>query len=109
MLPLSLPAAPGLFRAAARLAGGALAWVLQGRPARAAHGRLAAGGLHRRRAGHAWQLRIVSGRAWVTWAGEPDDCFLSPGDVLLVPAGRELLIGAETALAWVADPVRSGS
>jgi Protein of unknown function (DUF2917) len=57
---------------------------------------------HPRAAG---QLRVVAGRAWVTRHGDLDDHFIGPGEVLDLPAARPVLVGAETDLRWVIEPV----
>lgn len=46
----------------------------------------------------ALRLRVIAGRAWVTWPGEADDHFLDPGDAIELPAGRLALVGAESGL-----------
>jgi hypothetical protein len=52
----------------------------------------------------ALQVRVVAGRAWITWQGEPDDHFLDAGASMLLPAGCRALVGAETALSLVVEP-----
>jgi hypothetical protein len=72
-------------------------------PARAAaHPWLDVGELRRCRARKARRLQVVSGRAWITLAGSPDDHFLQPGDSLALPAGADLLVQADGAepLRW---------
>jgi Protein of unknown function (DUF2917) len=41
------------------------------------------------------EFKVVSGRAWVTIEGEPDDWFVGPGESFSVPAGRSTVIEAD--------------
>jgi Protein of unknown function (DUF2917) len=41
------------------------------------------------------EFKVVSGRAWVTVEGEPDDWFIRPGESFSVPAGRSTVIEAD--------------
>ena len=49
---------------------------------------------------------MISGRAWVTQANDPEDHFLHTGETLTLRPGAHALIGAEQALSlcFEADP-----
>jgi hypothetical protein len=68
----------------------------------AAHPWLEPGELRRCRLRQAARLQVVSGQAWVTRAGGPEDHFLWPGDGLDLDAGADLLVQAEGSepLRW---------
>src|SRR5690349_1470253 len=43
------------------------------------------------------ELRVVSGRAWITVAGDCDDWFLAPGERFSVAAGRRAIVSGDPA------------
>jgi 5-deoxy-D-glucuronate isomerase len=47
-------------------------------------------------AGRATTIRVVCGRVWVTQSGDRRDYFLRPGATLVVAAGSQALLGAES-------------
>ena len=66
-----------------------------------AHPWLEAGEVRRCRLRQAVRLQVVSGHAWVTAAGRPEDHFLRPGEGLDLGPGADLLVQAEGP-----DPLR---
>ena len=59
--------------------------------------RLAAGDLIAWRQPRGVRLRVLTGRLWVTRAGDLDDHFLHPSDVLALPPGMAAWIGGESS------------